>query len=307
MASEDDRITTGHSAELNNTWSEISQFLSQTDVAVFPAIPEGAGAIAYWPEHDWQGFLDLARRVDTQIIYAQRSTFDEAEYEELVGDDEDDGDSDPEVEVTRNELRGRIGSTFRLGLAFSVDGVLHEWQMVAEWWSIVEPEASHAEPFESRYSASERIAGELEMRSEREGWAKAIAEDRHYRELTSGSERHRFVRSFLSDQEIDNQSNDATMAMALRRLEFALVHAADDTFKTLVQPRLEAEAIENLGELYDELCRSNPTWLSSTVKMRETIGRRFMRERYGIPMTLVADMLARYKPPTQALPLSEAP
>lgn len=116
----------------------------------------------------------------------------------------------------------------------------------------------------------------------------------------SGRERRLLIRTFFAEHGVVNEGDDTTMAMALRRMESVLVHAADEMLKTVVQPRLEGEAIASLGEFYEELCQTNPTWLTSTVKMRETIARRFLRERYGIPMTLVVDMLARYKPPSSS-------
>ncbi|HUC37440.1 MAG TPA: hypothetical protein VMR97_09985 [Acidimicrobiales bacterium] len=301
MASDEDgKRTTADSAELDRAWSEISQDLSQTDVSVFPAMPvtQGAGAIAYWPDDGWKGFLGVAAKSGARIIYAQRATFDEEEYQEFVGDDEEEPAT--ENEVALKELQGRIGSTFELRLGFSVDGVLHEWHRAAAWWlvAIVEAETSDEDHLESRYGASEKIIGELEKRAEAENWIKALAEDRRYRALVNGRDRRLLVRAFLAERGVDNESDDTTMAMALRRVESTLVHAADEMLRAVVLPQLEAEASENLGAFYEELCRENATWLGSTVKMRETIARRFLRERYGIPMTLVVDMLARYKPPT---------
>jgi hypothetical protein len=298
MAGDDEgkRIATD-SPELDRVWSDISETLSQAEVSVFPAIPatRGAGFVAHWPGDTWNVFLSVATQVGARIVYAQRSTFDEDAYQECVGEDEEEPDAEPEL--ARLSLQSRIGSTFQLRLAFSVDGVLHEWKRSSVWWLLAsfEAETSNEDQFESRYGASERIVGDLEKRREAEGWIKAVAEDRRYRELVNGRDRRLFVRAFLAER-VDNEGDDTTMVMALRRFEFTLAHAADEMLRAVVQPKLESEAIENLGAFYEELCRENPIWLGSTVKMRETIARRFLRERYGVPMTLVVDMLARYKP-----------
>jgi hypothetical protein len=180
--------------------------------------------------------------------------------------------------------------------------VLHEWEEEASWWlqEVTNPEESETDHYESRYSASEKLLAEFQKRSESEGWVQSLAEDRRCREPARGRERRILIREFLVDHGFDGEPTDEVQVMALRHLEYDLMRAVDERLKTVVQPRLEAEAIEKLGQFYQELTQTNPAWSSSTVKMRETLARRFLRERYGMSMTLVVDMLARYKPPPES-------
>jgi hypothetical protein len=291
--------TGADSASLDRIWSEITERLPQLNLVIFPSIPlmSDSGVLAFWPDADWNRFLDVAVGSGARIIYAECSTFDESDYLGLLGDEED-GANTSQSQAARTELRSRIGSTIRLRLAFSVDGVLHEWEEEASWWfqEASSPEESETDHYESRYSASEKLLAEFQKRSESEGWVQNLAEDRRCREPARGRERRILIREFLVDHGFDGEPTDEVQVMALRRLEYDLMRAVDERLKTVVQPRLEAEAIEKLGQFYEELSQTNPAWSSSTVKMRETLARRFLRERYGMSMTLVVDMLARYKP-----------
>jgi hypothetical protein len=286
------------STVLDDLWASICTWLEEADLVVFPSVPVAPGPTltAVWPSDDWQTFLAIAGKMQVGIVFAERTSFGESDYLELV-----DANSEEEGGTQTDELaqlKAYIGSTLELRLAFSVDGVLLEWQRTADWWlSASQPveEGSLIERHEALAEADRRSRKELAHRSDGEGWVRALAEDRRFREADRRG-RHAQATSFLADKGIIIDEENPGQRMAVRRFTKELFHAAQDLYTSEVQPALEEEALANVSQFYQELLRGNPMWQSATVKVRESIARRFIREHYGIPMPEAVDVLARYKP-----------
>ncbi len=291
------------SAALDTLWSEITDHLSEGRFRVFPSAPvfRDAALTAFWPDDDWRSFLEIAAGAGVALVFAERAEFRPEDLEDFGESDGDEESLEEEEDELRNELRSHLGSTHQLHLAFVADGVLLQWLKDASWWhdAVVRNEQERRERYtdlRGRRSTSSKLADEIERRAEDEGWARLIAEDGRYREAGNLSAKYDYVTQFLVEHDVNIDSSDANSRFALFPLRRRLARSADELFVSEIQPKLEDAAMEMIPQFYDELSETNPAWSTATTKTRESLARRFLRERYGFPMPAVVGMLARHKP-----------
>lgn len=292
-------------SDLARLWAAIASWLEDSGVPVFPDVPQNGDTTprAMWPDDRWKVFLETARRASAPIIYVHHVVFNEEELESLLGDldtEEGERNGNEEKEVVRGALQPHLGKVCGISLAFSAGSVLHVWQQTAPWWveALDRTEPYGPDRFESRFARVGRFTEELESRAEEEGWIRAVAELPRFYEASNLRSKREVVRGFLSEHapKIEDGGLGSETGIAMLRLEQILTRSAQELFVSEVQPRLEDEAIEKVPEFYAELARIHSHWVTSTVKVRENLARRFLRVRYSFPMPAVVDMLARYKP-----------
>jgi len=121
---------------------EILDYLASSGFAIFHSSPGGLEGLpmVLWDSErhpDYQMFLDVARQTGAKIVLFASREFDSEEIDELSGSLEDldlSREEQREYESRFRDLRGYIGVTCTLELAFDYAGRLYVYEVQPDWY-----------------------------------------------------------------------------------------------------------------------------------------------------------------------------
>jgi hypothetical protein len=226
--------------------------------------------IVYWPDADWKTFLSLAPKVGSEVVYISAVADEEGSiYEDLDGEGEHDSDEhEGEIELVR--------------VAYVGGGVAHVFTKFAEWHfdRISETASLH----DDRQAMYDRFMA----RAVEQNWARRIASDKRFYTATRNMQRDVVVELLV---EMSGESPEDLVNSWVRRDIFT--QAVD--LSTAVLEELRDRAFEEVPLIAGELMANNPGWNQMRVGPKEHLAKRAVKDRYGIPMPVVAEEVARYK------------
>lgn len=259
----------------------VNQLASELHLVVIPAMPlrnpNGWGLTAFLEDLSAPDFCNLASTVGARLLYVDAEAFDAESEPEF--DAEEHGDSEPDETVSaqlamlRGEaerFNGRIG---QLALAFVVEGVLHWWNITADWYDDLIDRIGELFP-EDNLEAERLSETEAKLLIERlAGELIAIPE---FRAATTSAQQQRVARA--QHTEINALYEDRRPGYS--RVAFrALQNAAELT--AAQAERIYREMERNLPELAAELASKPEFRDAGTAGARKQRARDFLIEKTG--------------------------
>jgi hypothetical protein len=149
------RYRAGHGRNLAELTASVIGFAARERLTIFPAVPQhdcGPEVCLGPDELDLPGFLELARKLGSGVLYLEAVTFDPAAV---------DGD---QLEELPAHLIGHKGQTGQASVAFAANGLVHFWEhetaWFAEWEELADSTVTDADLYEApgmeRLSEEER-------------------------------------------------------------------------------------------------------------------------------------------------------
>lgn len=194
--------------DLEKWWDALQKKLREKEFKIFPAIPPDNENVsnAYWIiADDVDGFLDLAKALDINLLYVQKIVFSESDLnnleQRLYGDD----DSNIEIELPKEaKLLSKQGET-HLGqvsialIAWKYDNILHYFSKKAEWYVEIEEKYSEQASIIKNLREIEKTKREGEIEEETNEIANKLANDKNFYQVRSSLGRFFYAEKICGD------------------------------------------------------------------------------------------------------------
>lgn len=192
--------------DLEKWWDALQKKLKEKEFKIFPAIPPDNENVsnAYWiMEDDVDGFVDLAKALDINLLYVQKNVFSESDLnnleQRLYGDDDSDDDSNVEIELPKEaKLLSKQGET-HLGqvsialIAWKYDNILHYFSKQAEWYTEIKEKYSEQVSIIKNLRETEKTKRKSEMEEEANKIANKLAGDKNFYQARTQLEQRRYI------------------------------------------------------------------------------------------------------------------
>jgi hypothetical protein len=262
--------------KLERLQKDIRAHVESIGLLCFPeaVTADPSALVVIWPGNDWKEFLSFAPRLGVKVIYLGTTIFED------LGD-EDGGEIDLEAP---SEHDGEIDAVV---VTYVAGGILHTWSEAAPWR--IEAMVREVNEFGDRDAKAEA----LRERAQQEEWAQNLAHDRRFYG-TARVDRRAASTAILA--ELSGLSEDDPL---LDKVRWSVIREADAHLPQ-VREALTDEGLSAKAALAAELVVAHPDWSTMRVALREKYARTLVKERFGMPLPIVAEEVARYKAASDA-------